>query len=217
MGNAGMHLKSLREAIEAGFTPQWMALGEGDCLIQQKGRGSIQRVVVCNGDAMWYDQWLVCEPVGAATAPIKQGKLGMVQVWRPISSLENPVDPYKPNLDDLGRISLEIPRGLPVGIETPAQTALREGEEEAQTRLVKPYKLGPYYWNTTFCANGVPLYTARVVPGKPIESDPNEKILKADFFSAEEVGKMVDRGEIVDGFTLAALTYLGRQLIFSIF
>lgn len=185
-------------------------------LLSQAGRGEVHRVVVMRDGKPLYDQWVYVEPVGAATAPInRQGKLGLVQVWRPVASAAVPAILGQVDASLFGRLCWEIPRGLPVVDEVDADTALREGGEEMGMRLINPDILGHYRGNSTFFVNAVPLWYAEVAgDGAPPKGDPNERILSSRFFGPEEVGGMLDDGIISDGFTLAALTFLARRGLF---
>jgi len=208
----------LSEAIALGFAPQWIASVEGDVLLSRTGRGEILRVVVARDGKPLYDQWVAVEPIGAATAPIdKNGRLGLVQVWRPVASATDPVIPWQVDVRMLGRLCWEIPRGFPEVGEQGSETALREGGEEMGRHLSGPVCLGRYNANSTFFVNSIPLWTARVAgSGEVVAGDPNERILRASFFTTEKVGRMLDSGDLEDGFTLAALTYLGRRGLFRL-
>jgi ADP-ribose pyrophosphatase len=202
----------LSEALAQGLVPGWNS-GEGDCLLVNSKLGAeLRRVVIVRDGRLLYDQWLAVESVGAATLPIgTDGKIGLVQAWRPVSPVEQPLRSGEVDLSTLGQLCWEIPRGFPQlnssGVESSDSTATRETEEELGLRVSNAVELGPYRMNSTFFVNAVPIWCARVTgEGSTRANDPNEKILKATMFSRSQIDDMVLRGEISDGFTLAALT-----------
>ncbi len=203
---------SLSEALAQGLVPGWTS-GEGDCLLVNPRMGvELRRVAIARDGRLLYDQWLAVEPVGAATLPVgDDGKIGLIQVWRPVSLVDQPFKLGELDLSTLGQLCWEIPRGFPQisksGVESSDSTATRETEEELGLRVSHAMKLGYYHGNSAFFANAIPLWCARLTgEGSTRAGDPNEKILQATMFSRSQIDGMVLRGEISDGFTLAALT-----------
>lgn len=172
----------------------------------------LRRVAITRDGRPLYDQWLAVEPVGAATLPIgDDGKIGLVQPWRPVSPVDQPLRSGEVDLSTLGQACWEIPRGFPQlnqsRVESSNLTATRETEEELGLRVSVAEVLGHYRMNSTFFVNAIPIWYARVTgEGSARAGDPNEKILKAQMFDRSAVEQMILAGEISDGFTLAALT-----------
>lgn len=171
----------------------------------------VLHVMWCDGDNILYDQILRCERGGGVFLPIdKDRKIGLLKQWRPQTPDMNAWQASYPDIDvgTLGRESWELPRGFAKAGESTADTAKREAQEETQSVVVSASNLGDVCDNTAFSPHltGVQIGTIDLSKKPTDKPDPNEKLLApVTFFTIEELKTMVGRGEIYDGYTLAAL------------
>ncbi|MFG2243708.1 NUDIX hydrolase [Spirillospora sp. NPDC048823] len=103
----------------------------------------------------------------------------------------------------------EIPRGSPEPGETPEQTARRELEEEIGVPARSIEFLGDFYADTGVVGSKAGLFWADVA--HPRDSHPEEGIDRIELFSPQQLDLMLDRGEITDSFTMAALLHARRR------
>lgn len=201
------------------FTPKWDRVDENQ-VYENPQFCSIQAVVICKDDGTpLYDQVVVVEPVGAVTIPVNlEGKIGLQTVFRPVILAEG-IDPYVApgnlaiNPSDLGRVSIEVPRGFPIKGEKPGETAFREASEELQKLVISAKQIGEVNPNTAYFVHSTPVFLVEVDSTRltDIPPDVNEKIFKVDWFSREEVEALVREGKIFCGFTLAVLNLAFQQ------
>lgn len=114
-----------------------------------------------------------------------------------------------------GQTLLEIPRGYGTLGETSAECARRELLEETGIPVWpgKLEHLGRYKPNSAILTTSVDLYLARLDSAKAVQQ-PDDEALNVELVSLPQLQQMVCRGEIEDGFTLAALAfYFNRQLL----
>lgn len=185
----------------------WQA-GEGDQVLFNPAFGEIVRVAVV-AEKFSFDAFVHNEPIGAVTLPIRSdGCIGFITSFRPTFQEGKHQFPIrKEDFVNLGRESLELPRGFPIKGEQSDQTAKREGAEEIGSPILSVKKLGVVTPNTTFNPHQIPVYLAEIdekfdgeIPG-----DVNEKILGKIFLEPKVVLAKVMAGEIYCGFTLSAL------------
>ena len=204
---------SFSDALAQGLTPGW-TLGNEDGFFSNSRLGvELRRIAVMRDGRLLYDQFVVVEPVGAATLPVDPyEQVGLVQVWRPVAEIGQPARTGGDfDLSTIGQLEWEIPRGFPIlgsdSAEPSDVTAIREAEEETGRRVYDARLLGYYRGNSTFFVNAIPIWCAKLTgEGSMRPGDPNEKILRSTVFERREVARMILAGEISDGFTLAALT-----------
>ncbi len=111
----------------------------------------------------------------------------------------------------LGKVIIEVPAGKSDGDEKPEETAKRELEEETGKKAGKLVFCGQFAPTCAYSDEVIYLYIApQLEPGKR-HLDKDELI---DLFEATpaEFFAMCDKGEIVDGKTLALAYYLKRYL-----
>ncbi len=204
-----MKVRPFSEVADLMVGKQGWQQGTGDVVFQNPKLGQVLHVAMCKDDGtpMW-DQFIHVEPLGAVTVPVnKKGEFGLVKVDRP--TVKSPEQYRYPelNLADLGVSSLETPRGFPKKGEAGAQTAHREGEEELGSPIELVKKIGEITPNTTFHPHRIPVYFALVNHefAGTAPPDVNEKILKVEWVSTEDLNRRIAAGEINCAMTLAAL------------
>jgi ADP-ribose pyrophosphatase YjhB (NUDIX family) len=205
-------------ALDVAATPGWKR-GVNSTVIESAKHGVVKWVAWEQGDkAFTYDQILRAEPPGAVFLPVdvKQGKVGLQQGYRPQAQDLTLYTQQYPNFDvaNLGRKSMEIPRGFGLQGETQKETTQREVESETGGRLVSMHPL-PLCCDNTACS---PHFThvswGEVDLTKPASfpTDPFEVILKKlRFFSLQEITEMEDRLELYCDYTKSAIGTLLRR------
>ncbi|MFI0483359.1 NUDIX hydrolase [Actinomadura sp. 9N215] len=103
----------------------------------------------------------------------------------------------------------EIPRGSPQPGETPEQTARRELHEEIGVPARSIEFLGDLYADTGVAGSKAGLFWADV--DHPHDSHLEEGIDRIELVAPARLDLMLDRGEITDSFTLAALLHARRR------
>ncbi|MBM3232688.1 hypothetical protein FJZ18_00785 [Candidatus Pacearchaeota archaeon] len=206
-----MIIRSVKEVED--FYKKWDGLD-----LECPSHGKIEHVVVCDNDGIpMYDQYMIWEGVkrndgkyplvsGAAIIPYyKSGESLFIGILSKIRPIVHDETTGKPGCF----ISLEIPRGFEsVSDCSPEATAIKELGEETKMLTRKIFQIGKYNPNTAFYVTpGIPIFAAEVDPRikNEVSPDATEKILSCNFILLEEVKKMIKRGEIIDGFTLAAI------------
>jgi len=195
--------------------------GKGDIIYENPKYGRIQAVWHCDekGNPK-YDSILIVGPLGTIGVPINQdNEIGLLSIYKEVFK-KRKKQYIKPgnlniNLSDLGRESIEVPRGYPEKGETPSQTVKRETEEELQVRVIKTKRIGEANSATTFFANGLPVFLVKVDSNKkPVKRPPDsdERITKINWYTVKEVKKMIKEKKIFCGLTLAALNLLFQHL-----
>jgi ADP-ribose pyrophosphatase len=105
---------------------------------------------------------------------------------------------------------IEVPAGTREPNETPLQTARRELVEETGYRATQFDQLATYYPSPGVLSEQMWLYVARgLAPGQHAR-EPNEEIENL-VVAWDEALSMIDRGEIRDGKTLAAILIWDRK------
>ena len=105
---------------------------------------------------------------------------------------------------------IEVPAGTLEPEETPLQTARRELTEETGFRATHFDELATYYPSPGVLSEQMWLYVARgLTPGQHAR-EPNEEIDNL-IVSWDEALSMIDRGDIRDGKTLAAILLWDRR------
>lgn len=120
-------------------------------------------------------------------------------------------------VDDQGRILFvrqyrlgagDVMRELPAGViddgEQPIACAAREIREETGLAARELIPLGTFYQAPGYSSEYMHVFLARGLYSAPLEADQDE-FLQGEAFPTAEVYGMVERGEIIDGKTLAAL------------
>jgi ADP-ribose pyrophosphatase YjhB (NUDIX family) len=198
---------------EAGKKPGWTSRPGAQVIANENPSidTRVLHVMWCDGDNVLYDQILRCERGGGVFLPVDQnGKVGLLKQWRPQTTDMKAWQASYPNMDVslLGRESWELPRGFAKTGETTADTAVREAQEETQSVVTSANNLGDVCDNTAFSPHLTGIQIGSIdMSKKPTDKpDPNEKLLApVTFFTLLELKQMVARGEIYDGYTLAAL------------
>ncbi|HHT73967.1 MAG TPA: NUDIX hydrolase [Firmicutes bacterium] len=131
---------------------------------------------------------MVEHPGAAATLVVQDGKVLMVEQYRPAAN----------------RNMLEIPAGSIDGDESPAQCALRELEEETGYKVEKLEPMGYLYPTPGYTNEVLYLFLGEgLTPGSP-NPDEGEDI-KVRWIPLKEAEQLIDEGEIHDAKTIIAL------------
>ena len=172
--------------------------------------GRVVHAVVCeDAGRPLYDLPVWQESGGAVIVPVRpDGALGFVRAERPVPMAPEHAVPYAEELrwEACGTRALELPRGFGEPGESAEQAARREAEEELSMRVQRIEALGHCNPNTTFFVHAVPVFRAHVsgVLARA-DSDPRECIAGVEFLTLDEALRAVARGDILCGFTQAAL------------
>lgn len=139
----------------------------------------------------------IVEHVGAVTVlPVDdQGRIWFVRQYR------------HPAAQEL----LELPAGTLEPGEPPEVCAHREIREETGQAAGKMIKLGEFYLAPGYSTEYMHVYLATQLHPDPLPGDQDE-FLSVDAIPVEQVFQMVERGEILDAKTLAALMLARRWL-----
>lgn len=173
-----------------------------------------------------YDQPLLVENAGAIVVCQAGDKVGLVQNYRFVGKrLMNAGKDYVRRLNDEGRWDelvadlgswcWELPRGLSqLDDETDLEkfviaTAKAEALEESGFGVADARVRGMLNVNPTFFAHGQYVVHGRVVSSGVSSPEDMEIIGQTTLFNAAQIRSMVDRTEIQDGLTLAALAMAG--------
>ena len=105
---------------------------------------------------------------------------------------------------------IELPAGTREPDETPLLTARRELIEETGYRAAQFDELATYYPSPGVLSEQMWLFVARGLTPGPHAREPNEEIENL-VVSWDEALSMIDRGEIRDGKTLAAILLWQRK------
>ncbi|MCX6714652.1 MAG: NUDIX hydrolase [Candidatus Uhrbacteria bacterium] len=195
----------------AGKKPGWKRREGAEVITNDQLGATVLHVVVCNDDAILWDQILRCEIGGGVFLPVDdQQRIGLQKQWRPQTKDQAAWKAEYPNIDvsKLGRDSWEIPRGFAKVGETGADAAVREAQEETESVVVASTVLGDVCDNTALSPHMTAIQIGKIDPSKKPKDKPdvNEKMLAPlTFFTLKEIKQMVARGEIYDAYTLAAL------------
>lgn len=128
---------------------------------------------------------------GSVAIPIMDGKLGLLRIFRHSCRQE----------------LLELPRGFHENPNlTPEENIQKELQEEMGTVSHLPIHLGHIRPDTGLSQGCADVFLAQITHAIP--SVGHEGIKELLWFSREELREMIALGQIVDGFTLAALTLL---------
>jgi len=167
-----------------------------------------------------YDQILRAEQGGGAFLPIQGNKVGLQKRIRPQT---NDQAAYAKNfteqlaagnlsklveVEKLGRISWEIPRGFPKLGEAGAATALREAQEETQSEVTESSNLGFVCDNTAFSPHLTEMRFGKIDPSKKPKDkpDPNEKLLSGVvYYDFKGMNELIAKGELYCAYTLSAI------------
>lgn len=152
------------------------------------------KVLLPNGQSTQLD---IVEHVGAVTIlPLdEQGRIWFVRQYR------------HPAAQQL----LELPAGTLEPGEPPEACALREIREETGQAAGEMRKLGEFFLAPGYSTETMHVFLATKLRPDPLPSDSDE-FLSVETRPVAEVLQMVERGEIQDGKTLAALMLARRWL-----
>lgn len=173
-----------------------------------------------------YDQPLLVENAGAIVVCQAGDRVGLVQNFRFVGKrLMNAGKDYVRKLDDegrwdelvaeLGSWQWELPRGLSqIENETDLErfviaTAKAEALEESGFAIGDARIAGLLNVNPTFFAHSQYVVHGKVVSSGESHPEDLEIIGQTTLFDAKQIRSMVDRLEIQDGLTLAALAMAG--------
>ncbi|WP_214326847.1 NUDIX hydrolase [Nonomuraea sediminis] len=130
---------------------------------------------------------------GAAILPVRDGKVVLVRHFRHATR----------------RRHWEIPRGFADLGESFEETARREAGEELQMPGMRVRELGRMHADSGLIGTEVALYWAEL-EGEVTGFDAGEGIDQVLLADPAELDSMLERGEITDSFTLAALLHARR-------
>lgn len=199
-------------------------------LVNRKGWAMLRVVVQMLKEGRYqdaYDQVVLVENPGAVVACRLGDQIGLVQNFRFVGRrlFEAGAD-YVKRLDregrlgqlvgELGEWQWEMPRGLaPKTFDKTdlewliIQTAKAEALEESGYAIANPRLLGIVNANTGFFAHAQYVVGADIVAHGDSHPEELELIGRARLFTAAEIRRMADSGEMTDGLTLAALALIG--------
>ena len=103
-----------------------------------------------------------------------------------------------------GEVIYEIPAGKLNAGEDPAETAIRELEEEGGIRAERVVKMFDVYPTPAYTNEIIRIYRAEGLSETQVKLDEDE-FLSAVWVDKNEIKKMIERGEIKDAKTLIAL------------
>ncbi len=110
-----------------------------------------------------------------------------------------------------GRELLEVPAGTLEAGEEPLDCAVRELQEEVRLRPGKLTRLGGIFVAPGYTSEYIHLYLATELTPSELRADDDE-FLEVVTMPLEEALGLIDRGEIADGKTIAALLLAARHL-----
>ncbi|OQX70818.1 hypothetical protein B6D52_03400 [Candidatus Parcubacteria bacterium 4484_255] len=205
-----MKVKKLLEFMKENtkFIPSWKELKGGG--LSNPHFGSVERVVVCEDDGTpIFDQYqVVDEKGGAIIVPYYFKDNNPKNIFIGLNTCVRAVVADLKTGEQGNLKSIEIPRGFGVGNEEDSSAAIRELGEETQNVVKKLELIGYANANTAYFKNyGISTFAALVDPdslGK-FTPDPNEKILSCNFYSVEEIKKMLNNNKIFCALTKSAL------------
>ncbi len=101
----------------------------------------------------------------------------------------------------------EIPAGLIEPGEDPAETAIRELQEEIGYRPEEIKKVFEFYTSPGYSTEKIIFFYARQLKSSKLAEDDDE-FIKVHNFTLEQMRMMIDSGEIKDGKTIMAYCWL---------
>ncbi|MSO29493.1 MAG: NUDIX hydrolase [Acidobacteria bacterium] len=146
-----------------------------------------------------FDADIVRHPGSVVLVPITgEGRIVLVRQYR----------------HPIGRWVWELPAGSLKPGEDPQKAAARECQEEIGLVPSAVEKLGSLFPTPGYCDEEMNFYrlTGLRAPGDgdPVAHPDEDEDIESKAFSVAEIHAMVDRGEIVDMKTVAALYWMGR-------
>ena len=101
----------------------------------------------------------------------------------------------------------ETPRGFGECGQSAEQNVARELSEEIGVVATRIEKLGNLVPDAGIIGETINLYCAHITPNSKIMIDKHEGIKTTSFFTKEQLKEAILNGEIIDGITIASLTY----------
>ncbi len=204
-----MKVKKLLELMKENtkFIPSWKELKGGG--LHNPHFGSVERIVVCeDDDTPIFDQYQVVEKGGAIIVPYYFKDNNPKNVFIGLNTCIRAVVADLKTGEQGNLKSIEVPRGFGIGEEEDSKVAIRELGEETQQVVKKLELIGYANANTAYFKNyGISTFAALIDTeslGK-FTPDPNEKILNCNFYSVEEVEKMLNENKIFCALSKSAL------------
>ncbi|MFA7681687.1 MAG: hypothetical protein WCX61_01515 [Candidatus Peribacteraceae bacterium] len=160
-----------------------------------------------------YDQILRAEKPGAVFLPVADGKIGLIQQYRPQARDMGLYEKEFPDfsLDNIGRVSWEAPRGFRIPNTSVEETACAEVEAETGGCMVRQHALYPCCDNTAFSPHLTYLSFGEIDLSRRgcHPADPLEVILgKLQFFSLEQVKQMQADGTCYCAYTATCIAQI---------
>jgi len=186
--------------------------------------GVVQKMVAGEMSDL-YEQPVIFENVGSVVACFRDDRVALVQSYRMVGERLLEGADYVRRLDDekrwgeaighLGVYKWELPRGIPPTDTTPEDViigaAKLEALEEAGLKIEDAKVVGRINANPTFFAHPQYVVSGKIVARTQSRPEALEIIGKTSLFTPVHVREMVNRGELDDGLTLAALGICGYQ------
>ena len=149
----------------------------------------VERCCWTTSDGVEVQREIVRHPGAVTIVPVTDdGRLVMIRNWRMA----------------VGGPLWELPAGKREQGESPAQTAARELTEETGYTASAIKTLGGYYTSPGFADEYMHAFVATGLVAGELALEVGEEVETA-CLHPREVGALIDRGELVDGKTLAAL------------
>lgn len=195
-------------------------------MVNPKGWGILHVVVQERRQGRWHDLYdrplWVGVPAAIVVATVGD-KIAMIQNYRLNGERLGPktgadyirhlqkTGRWEELVDSLGKWVWELPRGIAPGGDASdmekfmVRVARMEAAEEAGFRLADVKVCGRMNMDTSFRAHCIYVVRGRIVGRGKNNPEEGEAIGRVRLFSRREIRRMIDRGEIEDGNTLAAL------------
>jgi 8-oxo-dGTP pyrophosphatase MutT (NUDIX family) len=111
----------------------------------------------------------------------------------------------------IGKWQWELPRGFAESPSSAKEDAARELLEETKFQARRLTRIGEVYPNSGVLSTKIDAFMAEELTEKNPPSSIDDPISKICFFTKDELGTMVKKGELTDGITLSVLYLAGNS------
>jgi len=199
--------------------PQWRTYPGESTVVESAGDGKYGRIIQIgfknDKNEIMFDGLLWAESGGAVSIIMNEhGEFGLIRQERPVST-KSEADWKRDyatgtiDVDALGKLSWELPRGYGELDELTSDTASRETEEETGFAVVRKILLYRGNENTAHTPHMTAKFLVLVNLNKlsSLRPDLHEKIeTQLTFFSANKILEMIENGEIFCDMTISSIT-----------
>lgn len=209
-----LHLSLYSNA--AATRPPRTVRGTGDVLIDNTPFNREYHLAVLAPDQrVVYDLPARCEPRGAVAVPVdSRGRVALVRQWRAVPAATGAESAFPLDVTRVGRRgfwSVEVPRGFPEEGEAGADAVRRETQEETGFAVLAVVPLGWANFNTAIMLSDQPVFLVRVDENVRMEGgfeEEGEKISGLQWYTVEELKRLVRSGKLRCNITLGALSHV---------